>query len=602
MFDVMRRNTKLIMWITAASFVLLIFLAWGMEFQGIGNNNTGRAAGVIGRINGKPITAQAYTNMIMMLRDNYAQQGQPIDEALEVQLRDQAWNQIVQEYLMLGEIERLKLSVTDREIAEAIRNSPLPQMMQLPQFQTNGQFDYSKYLSALNDPNQDWLPLENMYRADLPKQKLQQLVVSSVKISEADVRRQFETENTKAKVAFAFLPASKYPVDVNTLDESAIRAYYDQTKDDYRTDQQAFVEYVRIEKKAVEADTIAARDLIAQAAQEARAGEDFSILVSAYSEAPAQMRGGDQGTYMTREQFSSPVVRDAAFALAVGQVSEILAEPAGFHLIKVEDRRTTPDKDEVKIADIFVPVTLSGETLTSYSDRAQAIAGAARESGGDLRAAAQAEEIEVSAAGPFGRRSFVQRLGQLVGFMDWAFNADPNTIVTWESPDSWYVIKMVRRREAGLQPYEEVKEKVKSDYALSLSCDQAAQAAERILQAAKSGTSLLDAAKSEPNASADVTDEFAKRGFPRGLGNDPAVMARAFADPPGLVPQVIKTKRGAYVIDILARNQAEETQYAAQRQQIRQQLFQRKRTDIVNRWMEDLRSRAKIEDYRGEQG
>ena len=115
-----------------------------------------------------------------------------------------------------------------------------------------------KYLAAINDPNQDWVPLEAAYRSDLPKQKLQQLVLASVKISDAELKRQFDAENTKAKVAYVYVPGTKYPVDPANVDDAALRDYYEKHKDDYRTEEQAFVQYVRIDKRPMAADTTAA--------------------------------------------------------------------------------------------------------------------------------------------------------------------------------------------------------------------------------------------------------------------------------------------------------------------------------------------------------
>jgi peptidyl-prolyl cis-trans isomerase D len=224
MFETMRRNTKLIMWITTGAFVLLIFLAWGAEYQGFGRGSKGKTAGVIGRVNGDPITQMIYSDRINNMRVSIQQQGQSIDEATEVQIRNQAWDQLIQEMIVNQQIRKRGITVSDKEIVEAIKTQPLPQVMQSPDFQTNGQFDYNKYIQALADPNRDWTVLESYYRADLPKQKLQSLVVSSIKVGDAELKREFQASNTKAKVAYAFVPATKFKVDPAGLSDSAIRA------------------------------------------------------------------------------------------------------------------------------------------------------------------------------------------------------------------------------------------------------------------------------------------------------------------------------------------------------------------------------------------
>jgi parvulin-like peptidyl-prolyl isomerase len=596
----MRRNTKLIMWITTGAFVLLIFLAWGAEYQGFGRGDKGRTAGVIGRVNGDPITQMVYSDRINTMRVNVQQQGQTLDEATEVQIRNQVWDQLVQELLVEQQIRQRKITISDKEIVEAIKTQPIPQVMQSPEFQTNGQFDYGKYLQALADPNRDWTPLESFYRNDLPKQKLQSLVISSIKISDAELKREFIAANTKAKVDYIFVPAARFPVDAAGLSESDMRAYYDSHKDDYRMDAQAWIKSVRIDKRPTASDTLAANDLIQEALADIAKGDDFGELVAAYTEAPIQLRGGAQGSYMTRDQFQTPKVRDAAFSLPIGQVSDVIRDNNGLHVIKIEDRRMNADKEEVKIADIYIPIEISGESIQLYADKATNIAKSVTEEQSDFAAAAQEEGLTVSDLGPFGRKTFVPRLGQVSGFMDWAFNAPSGKMNIMEAPDAIYVLQMVKRRPSGLQPFEEIKERVRADYANSLQVDQAKQKAEIFLSMAKSGTPLQSAAKGDSAATFDTTDEFSRRGFARGLGNDPAIMARVFGDPTGIVPQVVTTKRGAYVLNILSRTEADDAQFATQRDAMRKQLFQRRRGEVVNRWIEELRANSTIEDFRGD--
>ncbi|MBD3161102.1 MAG: hypothetical protein GF346_02910, partial [Candidatus Eisenbacteria bacterium] len=237
MFEMMRRNTKIIMWITAAAFVLLIFLAWGAEYQ-LGSD-TGPTQGVIGRVNGDPIQGAAYYERVQQAREGYRQQGQNITDAVDAQLRQGAWDALVQETLVQQEIDRLGITVTDREVVQAIKDQPLPFIMQAPEFQTDGQFDYNKYLNALRDPSRNWIQLERYYRADLPRQKLQALVTASVKVSDAEIERQYEKESTTAEVAYAFVPAARFTVDPEAAEEAELRTYYQEHREEYRTGPQA---------------------------------------------------------------------------------------------------------------------------------------------------------------------------------------------------------------------------------------------------------------------------------------------------------------------------------------------------------------------------
>ncbi|MFG1461509.1 peptidylprolyl isomerase [Xanthobacter sp. DSM 24535] len=74
-------------------------------------------------------------------------------------------------------------------------------------------------------------------------------------------------------------------------------------------------------------------------AAKARAGEDFAKLAKENSKDSAE-DGGDLG-YFTKEQMV-PEFADAAFKLEKGQISDPVKSQFGWHVIKLEDKRTKP--------------------------------------------------------------------------------------------------------------------------------------------------------------------------------------------------------------------------------------------------------------------
>jgi peptidyl-prolyl cis-trans isomerase C len=102
-------------------------------------------------------------------------------------------------------------------------------------------------------------------------------------------------------------------------------------------------------------EEIHARHILVPTEDEAKAievelkkGADFATLAKEKSKDPGAADGGDLG-YFTRDQMV-PEFSEAAFKLDKGQVSDPVKTQFGWHIIKLEDKRTkpTPSFDEVK--------------------------------------------------------------------------------------------------------------------------------------------------------------------------------------------------------------------------------------------------------------
>ena len=118
------------------------------------------------------------------------------------QVRDEVWDQIVQNSVLDAEYRRRGIKVSEDEIVQAIRTSPLPEFQKVPEFQTDSQFDLAKYQRWLTSSvAQQYLPsLEAQYRDELARAKLLRLVTSDIYLSDAALWERYRDEHEMVKI------------------------------------------------------------------------------------------------------------------------------------------------------------------------------------------------------------------------------------------------------------------------------------------------------------------------------------------------------------------------------------------------------------------
>ncbi len=152
------------------------------------------------------------------------------------------------------------------------------------------------------------------------------------------------------------------------IPETEITEYYNKHQADYRVPERVRASHIVIDpqKVAPGADAAQAKIQARQRAEEIlkqiREGADFQEMARVYShEASSAANGGDVGYFQRGDM--EPSFEKAAFALAPGQVSDIVETRQGLHIIKVtEHQGASVMSPEEARADITERLTLAKKT------------------------------------------------------------------------------------------------------------------------------------------------------------------------------------------------------------------------------------------------
>ncbi len=594
MMKAMRKLTKQILWIVIAAFVGTIIFAWGMEFSA-----TKQKRGILATINGQNVHLTNFQYLYdQALREAEKSEGR-VDDETAYRIREEVWNQMVNDILLAQEADRREITVTGAELFEYLKKFPPKELMESPAFLTpEGQFDYQRYIQGLADPRFPWEQVEPFVRSNLTLAKLQQSVISLVRVTGEDVRRYYANENEKVRVRYLLVPASQFLQRNLPVSDQEIQAYYQAHQEDFMLDQGANLSYVVFEKKPGEIDEQKTKQRLLDIKAEIEEGEDFAELAQEYSEDKASaLDGGDLGWFGGGKMIEA--FEKAAFALEPGEMSEPVKTQYGWHLIKVFDQTTKGKEKEIKASHILLKTRISQETLDQLKLKAEEFMDLVKES--DLASVVGEQNIPLSQTGWFFKGGYIRGIGINPQVDEFAFNNKVGkTSEIIETANGLYVFQIKERRPAGVSTLAEVQLVIKQKLSKAKADSLAYVEAQKSYEQVKAGKSLKSVAK-DNDATYKESGEFSRNSTLPEIGNLPEFMGASFSlNPQNRLSPPIKTDRGTFIIEFVSRTAIDDSLFFAVKDSLSSVVLQNKQAQLYQDWFTWLRNSAEIEDYRSE--
>jgi parvulin-like peptidyl-prolyl isomerase len=610
----MRNSAKIVF------FLVLVAFAGFMVLQGLISifsdpTQGGRVApqGVIGIVNGEEIPIAAFENLYRPeAQALFQEEDEPTEDELQ-RIRDEVWNRLTTLTNLRIEAARHGVVVTDAEVAEYMKLTPPQDLLTVPDFQTEGQFDMAKYQAWLrqvagsNNPELVYFlrNFENQMRQQILLSRLQNLIGSMVRITATEAREDFIKKNEKAKVKFLLISQGDYTEEEIVIPETDILAKYEADKEQFKRPEQAVVSYISIPRGPGDADYNEVKGLIDSLYNLAITGEDFAELAKNHSEDPGSGEKGGDLDWFGEGRMVEPFWQATTSLNEIGDISAPFKTGFGWHIVKLTGRRDAPNINtnnpgsnvEYRASHILIKVEMSNTTLAQLQAKADNFIKDALANG--FAEAAEDFGLMVTQTDPFTDGAFNPKFPTR-DLSQFAFSAEPGEISEVITTGSDFMVALLDQiNPESYTPLEEVRERLNATLKREKRIDMAYDYALTLHETIKNGGTLNDIVENSGKTVLE-TEYFARHDFIKdGPGSDAAFIGAAFRlSPENRYSHPVRSTSGAYILEFIDFQPADTLQFTVKADSLTQDLRNTKRQEAWSKWVNTLMQEAQIEDYR----
>ena len=250
----------------------------------------------VGEVLGKKISVQEFQSLVDEYQDviKMTQGRDNLSEEELNQVKDQVWQQFVNNTILEQEAKKLGLTVTDEEIQNVLKAGTNPMLAQTPFVnQQTGRFDVAqltKFLSDYKKAQQTtgagemveqyqriynyWKFFEKNLRNQLLTSKYQSLLAQCLLSNPVSAKMAFNAQNEETDVELAVLPYSAIKDGDIQVSDADLKAKYDEQKEMFKQYVESRdVKFVDFQVLASAADRAALMKTMQQAQQNFQAGQ-----------------------------------------------------------------------------------------------------------------------------------------------------------------------------------------------------------------------------------------------------------------------------------------------------------------------------------------
>lgn len=607
----MRSRMQVVMWTILVLFVTSMAIGGLVGGASITDIFGGRQGNEVGSLNGKPILFEDFNQLVSNEINRLDQQsGRLISDEEREYIRAVVWERLIADLIVQEQIEKNKIVVGDEEVLFQMKNNPPPFLQNSDAFQSFGRFDLEKYLDAVLNPNQiDWKPIEDfMQNVYLPSYKLQQYVSNAAAISSNDVLEDYKKRFLNYKVEILHVTEKAIDQDfyngllADRPSDDELRNLYNANISDYDQPELRYLKYVKWPIKSNATDTLRvkleAEDLIFRLND----GEDFALLANTYTEDPSNsadpqnLKGGNLGWFNKGQLL--PEFEIASFEAEKGSIVGPILTEYGYHVIKVNDKRTVDSNEQVNASHILLTIQPGRGTENELKDTASIFALEATEYG--FFALADSLGLEIQDSNGLRKESiFVDNFGVGRSAVNFAFNnVEGSTSDAIKNDNFFGVFFLDKVSKETVISFEEVKEELKNEFLSDFKKNHIKTLAESIKDNNKGEMDLSAIFQNNENLEYVAEANSALIGSFESIGKSNFIVGALANAKEGDIIGPLPTLRGQAFLKVIDIADVVVSDFEEKKDAIKFSLLIDRQNAIWGNWLQALRDNADLKDYR----
>ena len=616
--------------LTAILVVICVAMAWYLvpNFSGASFGLNGEPP--VATVAGMDVTADQVRSEAQRMMQQQFPRGGPQSSALMPFFAGQAAQQLIQRKVLLAEADRMSLRATDDDLRNYLHHGEYGELL-FPNGTFVGQEAYQDFAQqqGMSVPQ-----LEQEIKNDIRIIKLQGLVTASASVSEAEVKQEFEKENTKVKFDYAVFKKDDILKELHPAD-AELKAYYDRNKqtyvnsiperrqikyvvidttklmagmqvsqqdlesyyadhrDEFRQSEQINVRQILIKKplpgkdgkvdqKAVDAAHAKADEIVKQL----KAGGNFADLAKKNSEDADTAKNGGSLGWIQPSAFPVEAVSKVVASMSKGATSDVIDAGYAYVILHVDDRQDAHVKplDEVKAQ--IEPIIKQQKAAQQTQNLADKVASEAH--GATLDKAATDNGLQVITTDFVSSKDALPGIGNNQEFMNAAFAQQVNAPPEEVGLHTGYAIDQVIAIKPPATPtFDDIRAQVEQQFKNERASQDLTQKTQELSDRAKADHDLKKAAK-ELGAEYKTSDFVLPDGQVPDVGSMSGDAKVAFTLKPGDISGPIDNGNTGAVLSVVDRQAPSDQDYTAKKDGIREALIQQKQQEAFYVFASDL--------------